>query len=164
MGLAVVAATAVRAQDPDTAGGRGEKVDGYAEWREGACLIVDGQKVCPAPAMKFKGEGDAKSYDSVPLGYELKAEGKRRADGALLALKMEAKPNGSGMIEAAVRSATDQVEKRALREGPIPRRARAARRRASGGSSPRAPRSTASAGSSTRSSRRTCTRRTCAST
>ena len=51
--------------------------------REGACLIVDGQKVCPAPVMKFKGEGDAKTYDSVPLGYELKAEVRRRADGTL---------------------------------------------------------------------------------
>ena len=117
VGLAVLAATAVRAQDPDTGGGRGEKVDGYAEWRAGACLIVDGQKVCPAPLMKWKGEGEAKSYDSVPLGYEVKAEGKRLADGTLLALKMEAKPNGSGMIESAVRSATDEAEKRAVEKG-----------------------------------------------
>ncbi len=117
VGLAVLGATTVRAQDPDASGSRGEKVDGYAEWRAGSCLIVDGQKVCPAPVMKFKGEGDAKTYDSVPLGYELKAEGRRRADGTLLALKMEAKPNGAGMIESAVRSATDEAEKRALEKG-----------------------------------------------
>jgi Zn-dependent protease with chaperone function len=117
VGLAALAATAVRAQDPDTGGGRGEKVDGYAEWRAGACLIVDGQKVCPAPLMKWKGEGEAKSYDSVPLGYEVKAEGKRLADGTLRALKMEAKPNGSGMIEGAVRTATDEAEQRARANG-----------------------------------------------
>jgi Zn-dependent protease with chaperone function len=114
---AMAAAVSARAQDPDTTGSRGEKVDGYAEWREGACLIVDGQRVCPAPGMRFKGEGDAKAYDAVPLGYELRAEGRRQADGTLLALKMEAKPNGKGLIENAVRSATDQAEKRAVENG-----------------------------------------------
>jgi Zn-dependent protease with chaperone function len=117
LGLAALAAPVARAQDPAAAGSRGEKVDGYAEWREGACLLVDGQKVCPAPGMKFKGEGDAKTYDAVPLGYELKAEGRRQADGTLLALKIEAKPNGSALFEGDIKAATDKAEQRAREKG-----------------------------------------------
>lgn len=98
-------------------GGRGEKVDGYLEWRAGACVIADAQRVCPAAKLKFKGEGDAKSYAAIPLGYELKAKGKRQRDGSLLASEIEAKPNGSAMFEGEVRGATDQAEAQARAEG-----------------------------------------------
>jgi Zn-dependent protease with chaperone function len=97
--------------------GRGEKVDGYAEWRQGDCLIADAQRVCPGPGLKFKGEGEAKSLATVPLGYELKAKGTRRADGTLLAREVEAKPNGSAMFEGEIRSATDQAEAKARARG-----------------------------------------------
>ena len=85
--LAAVAAVLVPARLPaqEEEGGRGEKVDGYAEWRAGDCLIADAQRVCPGPGLKFKGEGEARSFATVPLGYELKAKGKRQADGTLLA-------------------------------------------------------------------------------
>jgi Zn-dependent protease with chaperone function len=96
---------------------RGEKVDGYAEFRVGECLVADAQRVCPAPGLKFKGEGDAKSFGSIPLGYELKAEGTRRADGTLVAVKVEAKPNGAAMFEGDVRSATDHAEAQARAKG-----------------------------------------------
>ena len=117
LGLVTLAAPAARAQDPETAGSRGEKVDGYAEWRAGDCLLVDGQKVCPAPGMKFKGEGEAKSFDRVPLGYEVKAQGQRLADGVLRAIKVEAKPNGSALFEGDVKAATDKAEQRAREKG-----------------------------------------------
>jgi Zn-dependent protease with chaperone function len=97
--------------------GRGEKVDGYAEFRVGECLVADAQRVCPGPGLKFKGEGDAKSFGSIPLGYELKAEGVRRADGTLVATKVEAKPNGAAMFEGDVRSATDRAEAQARAKG-----------------------------------------------
>jgi Zn-dependent protease with chaperone function len=109
-------ASGLQAQDEEL-GGRGEKVDGYLEWRAGACVIADAQRVCPAPRLKFKGEGEAKSLASVPLGYELKAKGKRQADGSLLATEIEAKPNGSAMFEGEVRSATDQAEAEARQRG-----------------------------------------------
>jgi len=96
---------------------RGEKVDGYAEWRLGDCLIADAQRVCPAPGLKFKGEGEAKSFATVPPGYELKAKGTRRADGTLLAREVEAKPNGKAMFEGEIRSATDQAEAQARAKG-----------------------------------------------
>ncbi len=96
---------------------RGEKVDGYAEWRLGACLIADAQRVCPAPLLKFKGGGEAKSFATIPLGYEFKAKGTRRADGTLVAREVEAKPNGSAMFEGEVKSATDQAEAKARARG-----------------------------------------------
>ena len=112
----LAAASSLRAQD-EAEGGRGEKVDGYVEWRVGGCLIADAQRVCPAPKLKLKGEGDASSFASIPLGYELKAKGKRQRDGSLLAHEVEAKPNGSAMFEGEVRSATDQAEAQARQSG-----------------------------------------------
>jgi Zn-dependent protease with chaperone function len=75
------------------------------------------EQVCPAPGLEFKGEGEAKDFGSVPLGYELKAKGTRRSDGALLAREVEAKPNGSAMFEGEVKSATDQAEAHAREKG-----------------------------------------------
>jgi Zn-dependent protease with chaperone function len=107
---ALLPAATLRAQEE---GGRGESVDGYAEWREHGCVIADAQRVCPGPGLKFKGEGDAKSFAEVPLGYEFKAKGKRQRDGSLLASEVETKPNGKALFEGEVRSATDQAEAQA---------------------------------------------------
>jgi Zn-dependent protease with chaperone function len=107
----------LRAEDEPETGGRGEKVDGYAEYRLGDCLIADAQRVCPAPGLKFKGAGDAKSFAGVPLGYELKAKGVRKPDGSLLAREVEAKPNGSAMFEGEIKSATDKAESQARARG-----------------------------------------------
>ena len=117
LALAVaLGSTSLLAQDePDK--GRGEKVDGYAEFRLGGCIVADAQRVCPAPGLKFKGEGEAKDFGSVPLGYELKAKGTRRADGTLLAREVEAKPNGSALFEGEIKSATDQAEAQAREKG-----------------------------------------------
>jgi Zn-dependent protease with chaperone function len=112
----ILGSLALAAQD-EADSGRGEKVDGYAEWRLGDCLVADAQRVCPAPGFKFKGEGEAKDFASIPLGYELKAKGKRRPDGSLLAREIEAKPNGSAMFEGDVRAATDQAESQARQSG-----------------------------------------------
>ena len=165
-GLGAVLAAAVAlgstglhaADEADTT--RGEKVDGYVEWHLGACVVADAQRVCPASGAKFKGEGEAKSFASIPLGYELKAKGKRQSDGTLLAREVEAKPNGSAMFEGEVKSATDQAEARRGRKA-----ASARTRRPPSASSWRAGRtSTAFATSSTPCSPRTCTPRTYAST
>jgi Zn-dependent protease with chaperone function len=121
MRAALVAAVALgstalyAADEADTT--RGEKVDGYVEWHLGGCVIADAQRVCPASGAKFKGEGEAKSFASIPLGYELKAKGKRQSDGTLLAREVEAKPNGSALFEGEVKSATDQAEAQAREKG-----------------------------------------------
>ena len=114
---AVVLGSLALAAEDEADAGRGEKVDGYAEWRLGDCLVADAQRVCPAPGFRFKGEGEAKDFASIPLGYELKAKGKRRPDGSLLAREIEAKPNGSAMFEGDVRAATDQAERQARQSG-----------------------------------------------
>ena len=117
LALAVaLGSTSLSAQD-DADSGRGEKVDGYAEFRLGDCIVADAQRVCPGPKLRFKGEGEAKSFASVPLGYEIKAKGKRRADGTLLAREVEARPNGSALFEGEIKSATDQAEAQARNRG-----------------------------------------------
>ncbi len=94
-----------------------EKVEGYAEWRVGDLLVVDGQRVSLPPGAKFKGKGEAKSFASIPLGYEVEAKGLRQASGLLVAKEVEAKPNGSAMFEKEVRSLTDEAESEARRAG-----------------------------------------------
>jgi Zn-dependent protease with chaperone function len=95
-----------------------EKLEGYAEWVLEGCLVVDGQKVCPAPGLKFEGDGAAWSFATIPLGYEVKVKkGTRLPDGTLLAREVEARPNGEAMFEAQVRAATDQMEARIRRAG-----------------------------------------------
>lgn len=95
------------------------KVEGYAEYRKGEIIIVDGQRVRAASGFKFKGEGDARSFGAIPLGYEVKAEGRRMPDGSILAEKVEAKVNGSAMFESDVREATDEMEAAWLAEGSV---------------------------------------------
>ncbi len=87
-----------------------EELDGYAEWRQGDALVVDGQRLRLAPGGRFDGEDDAMRFGSVPLGYEVKAEGERAPDGALLGRIVRAKPNGIALYEKQVRQVTDQAE------------------------------------------------------
>src|SRR5262245_33540912 len=76
-----------------------EKLEGYAEWRRDGELIVGGQRLALAEGGKFSGEGRARDFGSVPLGYEISAAGRRRADGALLASRVEARANGTALFE-----------------------------------------------------------------
>lgn len=92
-----------------------ESVDGYAEWKAGECLIVDAQRVCPGPGIKLK--GDARDVASIPLGYEVKAKGRRRTDGVLVAREVEAKPNKNALFESEVRAATNEAEEKYRRAG-----------------------------------------------
>jgi len=101
------------------AGPHQEKVEGYAEWRRGGCWIVDAARVCPGPSMDFKGKGRAHDFDSIPVGYEVKAKGVRAPDGALIAHKVEARPNGSALFEGDLRQAFDELEDRYRHRGRV---------------------------------------------
>src|SRR5262245_56340584 len=68
---------------PMRAEDRTEQAEGYAEWRQGDLLIVDGQRVGVTPKTKFRGSGNAKDFPSIPLGYEVKVKGARRGDGVI---------------------------------------------------------------------------------
>ncbi len=87
-----------------------DKLAGYAEWRDGACLMVDGQRVCPAPGMRFKGHAEADSFGAIPLGYEIKVKGARADSGVFLAQELEAKPNGAALFEDDLRRDFDALE------------------------------------------------------
>lgn len=87
-----------------------EKLDGYAEWRRGECLVVDAQRVCPAPAMRFRGHDEARDFESIPLGYEVKVQGHRAADGTLVAHEIEARHNGDALFETELRHDFDELE------------------------------------------------------
>jgi Zn-dependent protease with chaperone function len=117
--LSVLAAAVLWASSSSQAvAAKVEKLAGYAEWREGRDLVVDGQRVRLAPGGRFKGDGEASGGSaSIPLGYEVKAEGTRAADGVLIAQSLEAKPNGSAMFEQEIRRATDEAESEYRRAG-----------------------------------------------
>jgi Zn-dependent protease with chaperone function len=115
--VGAVAGLVVLASSPAVFPEGGDTLDGYAEWRKGYALIVDGQRVISSPGMAFKGEGAARDFDSIPLGYEVKVAGTRDADGALVARKIEAKPNGSALFEGDLKTAFDQMEAQFLRAG-----------------------------------------------
>ncbi len=86
-----------------------EKVKGFAEWRRGDEIVVEGQRVRVHPGTRFRGRGIT-NLGSIPLGYEVEAKGDLQADGAILAREIEAKPNGDAMFEGDVLTATNEIE------------------------------------------------------
>jgi Zn-dependent protease with chaperone function len=112
----VVGASAPRAATPADSSPE-EKLEGYAEWRRDGELIVGGQRLVLARGGKFSGEGQARDFVSVPLGYEIEAQGHRREDGALVASLVQARPNGTALFEKEVRQATDRAEASYRRAG-----------------------------------------------
>jgi Zn-dependent protease with chaperone function len=105
---------------PVLAQGRMEEAEGYAEWRQGDLLIVDGQRVGVTAATRFRGSNEVKDFASIPLGYEVKAKGVRRRDGVIEATQVEAKPNGVAMFEAEQIALTQQVERFYLEHRRVP--------------------------------------------
>jgi Zn-dependent protease with chaperone function len=97
--------------------GKEEKAEGYLEYRQGEALIVDGQRVVTNASTRLKLRDAVKAAASIPLGYEVKARGRRRPDGALVAAELEAKPNGSALFEKDVKRLTDRAEAEYRRAG-----------------------------------------------
>jgi Zn-dependent protease with chaperone function len=107
------AASAGSAESP-----KAEKVSGYAEWRHGHVLVVDGQRVMIDNATKLRVKG-APGFDGIPLGFEVQAKGSRLPDGVILASEIEARANGQGVFESDIREATDEMEAKWLRSGAV---------------------------------------------
>ena len=91
------------------------KLDGYAEWRTGGELVVDGQRVRAEARTKWKGRFTA--LDAVPLGHEVRVRGTRQPDGTVLAGDIDVRPNGTALFENEVRNGTDELEGLWLRSG-----------------------------------------------
>jgi len=96
-----------------------ETVNGYAEYRLGDVLVVDGQRVRAGAGLRFRGDGQAHHFDAIPLGYEVKVRGARAGDGTLLARDVEAKPNGVALFENDLRASFDQIEQRYRDSGHV---------------------------------------------
>jgi hypothetical protein len=87
-----------------------DRADGYAEWRRGDSLVVDGQRVRLGGGGTVNGAPGASAFASIPFGYEVKASGKRRKDGAIEAREVVARPNGDDLFEADLVQAFDRME------------------------------------------------------
>ena len=87
----------------------------YAEWRRPGELVVDGQRVRVDQRTKWKGKFSR--IDDIPLGFEVRVQGTRLPDGAVLAREMDVRPNGNALFEADVRQGTDELEGLWLRAG-----------------------------------------------
>jgi Zn-dependent protease with chaperone function len=95
-----------------------ETFKGYAEWRHGSALVVDGQQILVDERTKLKGAARDGLY-AVELGWEVTAKGSRLPDGTVLARELEAKPNGTGAFETDIVEACDMQERQWLRDGAV---------------------------------------------
>jgi Zn-dependent protease with chaperone function len=94
------------------------EIQGYAEYRLGPALVVDGQRVVADDSTEFKG-GKGGGLSGIPLGYEVKVKGARRTDGSIVASRVEAKPNGTAMFENDVVAATNEIERMWVEAGAM---------------------------------------------
>jgi len=85
-----------------------QKSEGPADFVKDSVIYVDGQPVVAGPKTAFKG---VKSIADIKPGFWVKGEGKRRADGVIVAVKLEARPNGMDKGEADIIKMSDQAEK-----------------------------------------------------
>lgn len=106
MGLVLVVGLAA---GPGAAADQGVRLDGYAEWKRDGRLVIDGQVVGASAATKWK--GNYSRVADVPLGDEVRVQGVREADGAILATAIDVRPNRhDALFEADVRSGTTALE------------------------------------------------------
>jgi Zn-dependent protease with chaperone function len=85
-----------------------QKSEGPADFVKDSVIYVDGQPVVAGPKTSFKG---VKGMAGIRAGFWVKGEGKRRADGVIVATKLEARPNGMDKGEADIIKMSDQAEK-----------------------------------------------------
>ena len=91
-----------------------ETIAGYAEYKHGDTLIVEGQRVVATASTKVKG---AKRVADIALGNEVKAKGQRNSAGVFLAQEVETRPNSSGSTEQQIIAASNEAEQTWVKEG-----------------------------------------------
>lgn len=96
-----------------------ETLPGYAEYRHGTFLIVEGQRVRVDAATVFKGR-KITSLDGIQLGDEVRVKGVRETDGTILAREIEAKANNVALFEADAVETADALEAEWLQQGTLP--------------------------------------------
>jgi Zn-dependent protease with chaperone function len=103
-----ILAVGLIAGPPTAAAGKTDAFSGYAEWRQGAELIVDGQRLRADAQTIWTGQYE--TLAAIPLGFEVRVSGWRQPDGAVLASAIDARPNGTALFESDVRAGTDALE------------------------------------------------------
>ncbi|MGE5834837.1 MAG: M48 family metalloprotease [Acidobacteriota bacterium] len=91
-----------------------ETISGYAEFKRGDTLMVEGQRVVATQKTTLKG---AKRLADIPLGFEVKVKGTRNASGVLIAEQVEAKANASGGTEQQIIASSNEAEQTWVKEG-----------------------------------------------
>jgi Zn-dependent protease with chaperone function len=88
-------------------GNQSEKISGYADFRRGDTVVVDGQRVVATQNTRLAG---ARTLRDIPLGYEVKVQGHRDPSGVMIAEQVQAKPNGTDGTEQEIIAASNQAE------------------------------------------------------
>jgi predicted Zn-dependent protease len=91
-----------------------EKLSGYAEFRVGRFLVVDGQQVAVDSKTKYDG---VRRLSSIPLSYEVEVKGVRQPDGSVLARRLEVRRNDETSTEQELKTGFDQIESFYRRKG-----------------------------------------------
>ena len=90
-----------------------ETLAGYAEYRHGDTLIVEGQRVVATTSTTVKG---AKRLSDIPLGNEVKVKGQRNSAGILVAQAVETRANSSNSTEQQIIAASNEAEQTWVKE------------------------------------------------
>ncbi len=91
------------------------ELDAYAEYRRGGTFIIDGQRVRVIAATVIGGE--VQNPSEIELGFEAKVQGRRLETGVIVAERIEARENGTQLLETQVRSAGHELEREWLQAG-----------------------------------------------
>ena len=114
----IVAVAVLAGLLPAAAAQRIETFKGYAEWRHGNVLVVDGQRIRVDGSTSLKGAArDGLAF--IDLGWEVTAKGARLDDGSVLAREINAKPNGTGMFEKTIVNSCNDQEQQWLHDGAV---------------------------------------------
>src|SRR6185436_9528818 len=91
-----------------------ETIAGYAEFKHGDTLIVEGQRVVTTTATTLKG---AKRVADIPLGNEVKAKGQRNTAGILIAQEVDTRPNTNTSTEQQIVASSNDAEQTWVKAG-----------------------------------------------
>ena len=96
---------------------RAEKLTGYAEYRDGKYLIVDGQRVWANKRTVVDGRGKAKRFSTIPLGHDVEVKGERQRDGTIYAQRIVTYRNRDTSKEKDLKKAFDKMERSYRKQG-----------------------------------------------
>jgi Zn-dependent protease with chaperone function len=107
--VAIAVVTIAGAAMIEVSAGSSITLDGYLDFKKGSTFIIDGQRVEINGKTKVE-SGNWKPLE-VPLGYRIKGQATRGADGRLVASRIQGSKNGIEYMEKDVLQGTNATEK-----------------------------------------------------